>query len=94
MDAAAKNDAAELQRLCYPVCNAQDQLVAALHSKNRDQFQRALRRGADPSLECPDSDGNLSVFEVCCQRPGLGMFVEDCVRNGAEVNRVSAPAVR
>lgn len=96
--AAASNDAddaaaaatAELQRLCYTPSSPQDELNAALRKLNARQFERALLRGADPNgIAAAEGDGKLSVFEVCCQRPGRAEFVRLCVQNGAAVNKVS-----
>lgn len=90
MDVDAKSDRTELQRLCYAPANPQDELNEALRCGSREQFARALQLGADPDRVYPDAgDGKLSVFEVCCQRPGNGEFVRLCVRHGAQVNKVS-----
>lgn len=85
-----KGDAAELHRLCYPANNPQDELKNALRSRNREQFQLALKLGADPDLLNDDcGEGRLSVFELCCQRSGHAAFIEDCLRSGCKVNKVS-----
>lgn len=86
----ASSDQTEMQRLCYSPTSPQDELNAALRAHNSELFARALQLGADPDRVYPDGgDDKLSVFEVCCQRPGHGEFVRLCVRHGAQVNKVS-----
>lgn len=80
----------ELHLLCYAPVNQQDELNAALRSLNVEGFRSALQKGADPDQLSPDGDGGLSVFELCCQRPGHAELIVQCLQWGrCQVNRVS-----
>lgn len=85
-----KSESAELQRLCYTGGTVQDELNDALRDHAVTRFARSLERGADPNAIARDEgDGKLSVFEVCCQRPGRAEYVRRCMLHGADVNKVS-----
>lgn len=50
-------------------------LCTSVLANDLELFNLALDKGADPNLKCDDSF--LSVFELCCQRPGSASFISE-----------------
>lgn len=62
-------------------------LSSAVGKRNIDAFRDALHSASD--AEKLNKETKLSIFDEVCQTPGCHEFIDECIRVGCDVNKVS-----